>query len=456
MRTYLAALLQALVICLFLTPLVRALALRLGAVSLPGGRNLNKTAVPRLGGVAIAVSVFAPLLTLVVVDSSVALTIRQRAELTWGLVLGGGIVGLIGAIDDARGLRPSVKLLAQLLAATVAYVAGYRIHGVSLPFAEPMSFGPLSLPITLLWIVVVTNAVNLIDGLDGLAAGVVFCAAATNLVVAVASGESVGPVFVGLVMSAIMGALLGFLAYNFNPARIYMGDSGSYFLGFLLAACSIASPQQKASTTTSLLVPMLALGVPLFDTLLSVLRRWLQRKSILSADRGHLHHRLLDLGLTHRRAVLVFYAVSAGLSAASIALALGSDVTAGVVLVGSSAVLFGLFRVVRHLEHLARAPGVLSAETERLAQLLPELIISIQTQGRAALPSAIERMRSAGGFEHLSLVERQTAPEEHTTPLVATFEVGDARLEVHRRLPLSEGESALLRVFAATLERVGS
>src|SRR5690606_4294420 len=119
----------------------------------------------------------------------------------------------------------------------------------------------------------------------------------TNLIVCLFSGEMLGPVFVGLIMSSLMGALAGFLAYNFNPARIYMGDSGSYFLGFVLATCSVAAPQQKASTTVSLLVPMLALGLPLFDPLLTILRRWLGRRSIFTADRGHLHHRLLDSGL---------------------------------------------------------------------------------------------------------------------------------------------------------------
>ena len=159
--------------------------------------------------------------------------------------------------------------------------------------------GVFALPVTVLWIVGVTNAVNLIDGLDGLAAGVTFFAAFTSFVIASISGS----VFVALTMAALMGALVGFLFFNFNPARIFMGDSGSYFLGFVLATTALAGGglQQKASTAVSLLVPVLALGVPIFDTLFSMFRRVLERRPIFSADRGHVHHRLLDIGLTHRR-----------------------------------------------------------------------------------------------------------------------------------------------------------
>src|SRR5262249_52489320 len=158
-----------------------------------------------------------------------------------------------------------------------------------------------SLPITVLWITGIVNAINLIDGLDGLAAGIVFFAGLTNFVVAYMHGA----LMVALFMSAMLGATAGFLFHNFNPARIFMGDSGSYFLGYVIATSSLLGSMQPTSTTVALLVPMLALGVPIFDTLFAIVRRFLERRPLFSPDRGHIHHRLVDMGITHRRAVLI-------------------------------------------------------------------------------------------------------------------------------------------------------
>lgn len=350
MRSYLAAFVEALVLCLVLTPLLRRFALRLGAVSPSGGRHQSARAVPRLGGLAIALSASAPLVTLLFIDSGVAMQIRERATLISGMLGGGFALCAVGALDDLRGLSVRYKLLAQVAVALFAYWAGFRIEGVFVPFWGPLSFGVFSLPFTLLWIVGITNAVNLIDGLDGLAAGVVFFAAVTNLVVALVSGAHGGTVFVALLMASLMGTLVGFLFYNFNPARIYMGDSGSYFLGFVLATSSIMAPLQKTSTTVSLLVPLVALGVPVFDTLFSILRRALERRPVFSPDRGHLHHRLLDMGLTHRRAVLLLYGASILCAISAIAIALGRDWEVGLGLLAACVVLVGLTRAVRHME----------------------------------------------------------------------------------------------------------
>jgi UDP-GlcNAc:undecaprenyl-phosphate GlcNAc-1-phosphate transferase len=180
MRSYLAAFIEALVLCLLLTPVVRAVAQRLGAVSVPGERHIHTRAVPRLGGIAIALSALAPIVTLLFVDSSVASFIRTEPKLVLGLLVGGATLCALGALDDIRGLGVGTKLLVQVATAAFAYALGFRVDGIALPFVGPLHLGYFGLPFTVLWIVGVTNAVNLIDGLDGLAAGVVFFAAVSR------------------------------------------------------------------------------------------------------------------------------------------------------------------------------------------------------------------------------------------------------------------------------------
>ncbi len=223
------------------------------------------------------------------------------------------------------------------------------------------------------WIVGIINAVNLIDGLDGLAAGVVFFAGVTNFVVAYLMGTS----FVAIVMAIMAGTVLGFLFYNFNPARIFMGDSGSYFLGFTLAVCSIAGPLQKASAAVSIAVPIVALGVPIVDTLLAMVRRYLERRPIFSPDRGHIHHRLLDMGITHRRAVLIIYGVTVALCVGAIGIAIGRSWQVGAAILGVSAVLFGLIRFIGYFEYLALAARQKQRIRSRHVEWLRKCIMSL-------------------------------------------------------------------------------
>ena len=312
MKSDVVACLIALFLSVLMTPLVRRLALRIGAVSAPGGRHVHGRTVPRLGGVALAIAWMVPVLVFSLRDPAIAAS-RARLFQLIGLLVGGGVICAVGACDDTRTVRPLHKLVAQVVVATFAFACGFHIQAVQLPLVGALQMGVFALPITVLWIVGVTNAVNLIDGLDGLAAGVSFFAAFTSFVIASISGST----SVALMMAALMGALVGFLFFNFNPARIFMGDSGSYFLGFVLATTSLSGGlQQKASTAISLLVPVLALGVPIFDTLFSMFRRLLERRPLFAADRGHVHHRLLDLGLTHRRAVVFLYGISSVLAGA--------------------------------------------------------------------------------------------------------------------------------------------
>jgi len=378
MRSYIAAFAAALVVSAVLVPLVRWAALKLGAVAAGGGRHIHATPIPRLGGIAIAIGFCAPLVALFFVDSAVARDVRASSSLAVGLVLGGALLCLVGVVDDTRGVSVSRKLIFQVIAALIAYFCGFRIDAVDIPLVGTLQMGIFGLPITLLWIIGITNALNLIDGLDGLAAGVAFFAGFTNLLIAILSGSP----FVALLMASFLGALVGFLFYNFNPARIFMGDSGSYFLGFVLATTSLAGASQKASTAVSLLVPMIALGLPIFDTLFSMVRRIAERRSMFSPDRGHIHHRLLDMGITHRRAVLILYAACIVLAGAAIGVSLGRAWQIGVALLVASLALIALVRFVGYFEYrhgARRAQGrVLDIQTQRLRRALPELICAMQ------------------------------------------------------------------------------
>jgi UDP-GlcNAc:undecaprenyl-phosphate GlcNAc-1-phosphate transferase len=411
MRAFIAAFVLAAVVAALLTPLVRRLALRIGAVSVPGGRHVHGQAIARLGGISIAFAFVTPILALFVVDSVVAESIRENARIAVGLMVGGAMTCLIGLVDDIRGVKAVQKLAVQIAAASLAFACGFRISAINLPLIGDFSMGVFAFPITVLWIVGVTNAVNLIDGLDGLAAGVVFFAAVTNFVVAYISGSPL----VAVLMASMMGALIGFLFYNFNPARIFMGDSGSNFLGFVLASTSLAGASQKASTAVSLLVPIVALGVPIFDTLLSMVRRWLERRPIFSPDRGHVHHRLLDLGVTHRRAVLILYAISIVFTIAAIGISLGRSWQVGVALLAVTAVMFGLVRSLGYFEYLhvrnRQKARLYDRHTERLRRLIPKLLADFGVATREGDAwKALQRAMEQAEFGYCEVAERG-APE---------------------------------------------
>jgi UDP-GlcNAc:undecaprenyl-phosphate GlcNAc-1-phosphate transferase len=347
MRSYVALFFASTAVSALLTPLVRFLALRIGAVSHPGGRNVNARVVPRFGGISICLAFLVAVGALYLSKASVAAVVHAEGPRLIGLVAGGVGLCAVGVVDDARRVRALYKLYAQIAAALIAFACGFRIDFVILPYLGPLSMGIFALPVTVFWIVGITNAINLIDGLDGLAGGVVVCAAITNLVVAHVTGAP----FIEIIMIGLLGSVVGFLLFNFNPARIFMGDSGSYFLGFLLGTMSLRGASQKASTAVSLLVPVLAMGLPIVDTLFAMLRRFLERRPIFSPDRGHIHHRLLDMGLTHRRAVLTLYGICVAFTATAIAVSLGHSWTVGAALLGATALVIGVVRFAGHYEY---------------------------------------------------------------------------------------------------------
>lgn len=375
MKTYLVAMAAAAVVTLLVTPLVIRFAPRFGAVDLPGGRRVNKRAIPRLGGLAILAGFAAPLLGLFFWDNAVSeafLEIPKRAV----ALLGGAVaMSLLGTLDDVRGVRAWQKLVVQMALAGLAYAAGFRIDNVSLPLIGELHMGVFALPVTILWVVGIVNAINLIDGLDGLAAGASFFACVVTFVVGILSGN----MLVSLLAVSLGGALLGFLFFNFNPARIFMGDSGSMMLGWVLALMSLLGA--KGSTAVALAVPVLALGLPIMDTLLAIVRRFLERRPIFSPDQGHLHHRLVALGLTHRRAVLVLYGASLIFTVAAIAIYLGKDWEVGLALTVAIIVAFGLvravgvfqFRAIRRAQRESRY----GENAERLRRAVPACLAAL-------------------------------------------------------------------------------
>ena len=292
------ALLAAAAVCMAATPAVRKLAIRIGAMDMPGeSRRVNTTPIPRMGGIAIFLGFLAGVLPF----SSLALPVQ-------GILLGSLIIVALGVVDDIVSLRPWIKLLVQCAAAGVAIAHGVQIHILTNPriFGEVIPLGALSIPATLLWIVGITNALNLIDGLDGLAAGVSGIGCASMLAVSLFLP---GATDVSVLLGALGGACLGFLPFNRNPARVFMGDTGALLLGFVLSTASVLG-LFKMYTVVTFAVPLLALALPLSDTLFAIVRRLYRGENPMKADRGHIHHRLLALGLNQKQAVAVLYAVS--------------------------------------------------------------------------------------------------------------------------------------------------
>ena len=305
MKTYAFVLVAAAVLSLLLTPAVIRWATRRGYLDKPGLRKVHKRAVPRVGGIAIILPTLALLFFVLRINNMVGDAYRAMGAQIAAVILGSTTIFAMGLWDDIRGLRAWTKFAVQIAAAAFVYAMGVHIQVIYLGAFGTLNFGWMSAPVTVLWIVGVTNAVNLIDGLDGLAAGIGAITCAMLAVLAITAHQSVLAVL-GL---ALFGSLVGFLFFNFNPARIFLGDCGSQFLGFIIA-CFGALASHKSSTLVALALPVLTLGVPLFDTACSFARRLVGGRSPFSPDRGHIHHMLLRKGLNQRNAVLALYGVT--------------------------------------------------------------------------------------------------------------------------------------------------
>jgi UDP-GlcNAc:undecaprenyl-phosphate GlcNAc-1-phosphate transferase len=345
MRTAGVAFLLALVTGALFTPLARRLAHRIGAMDHAlSSRKVHKAPIPRLGGIAIVGAFYAPLVGLLFTDSSVGRLFFADERKAIGLLVGGAVIAVLGIYDDLKGAGAAEKFVVQFAVAGFVYWAGFRIDELASPFGASVELGWLGLPFTMLWITGIVNAINLTDGLDGLAGGVAFVSVLTTFVAAAMHGE----LLMALTTAALAGAILGFLWYNFNPASIFMGDTGSMFLGFVLATSAIES-HHKSEAAVAIIVPVVALGLPIIDTLLAIVRRALRGSPLFRGDREHIHHRLLALGLSHRRAVLVLYGASVALGLVALAIASASGLETALVLF-ALALSAGL--LLRHLGYM--------------------------------------------------------------------------------------------------------
>ena len=299
------------------TPAAKWFAQRVGAIDVPkDSRRIHKSPIPRLGGLAILVGFLISVLLFV----DITLQIR-------GILMGAIIIAIIGVIDDIIQLPAPVKLIAQIIAALIAVWHGVIIDTFSNPFvfsaSEYWHLRSFSIPVTVICIVAITNSVNLIDGLDGLAAGVSIISSIVMLIISLMVSDP----NVALIMAALAGACLGFLPYNFNPAKIFMGDTGALLLGYILSTVSILG-LFKFYAVVSFAAPFLVLALPLFDTSFAFLRRLLKGKNPMSPDRGHFHHRLLDMGLSQKQAVVVLYIISGLLGLAAVVVATSDKIRA--------------------------------------------------------------------------------------------------------------------------------
>lgn len=288
------------IISLCLTPLVKKIAVKIGATDLPNERKVHISSMPRLGGIAIYTAFLIGYLI-----------IRPESDYALPILGGSFIIVLTGILDDVFCLSAKVKFLAQIMAAIVIVSGGIDVQFINLPFEQRLYLGWLSIPITIIWIIGITNAINLIDGLDGLAAGV------SCIVLLTIAGLSVveGNYLVFGISIIILGSTLGFLPFNFYPAKIFMGDGGAYLLGYIISILSLLG--FKNVTMFSIVVPIIILAVPISDTLFAMIRRMVKKKPLSAPDKSHLHHRLLRFGFSHRESVLLIYGMSAffGLSA---------------------------------------------------------------------------------------------------------------------------------------------
>jgi UDP-GlcNAc:undecaprenyl-phosphate/decaprenyl-phosphate GlcNAc-1-phosphate transferase len=474
MRTAGVAFVTATATAAALTPIVRHLARRWGLLDHAlSSRKVHGKPIPRLGGVAIVCAFFAPLAALYFVDSEVGRRFWSDPLRAGGLFAGGAVIALLGVLDDLRGSGARIKFVVQFAVAALMYWVGFRIDFIANPFGGVIELGMFALPFTMLWIAGVINAMNLIDGLDGLAGGVAFIAVATTFAVAAFRVEPVMLLFTG----TLAGAVLGFLFYNFNPATIFMGDTGSMFLGFVLATTAIQT-NQKSSTAVALVVPIIALGIPIADTLLAMARRAVRGAPLFSADRGHIHHRLLAMGLSQRQAVIVLYAACALLGGLALAMNFAKSSGAAWYLVALCAVAvaalwrLGYFRwsSARGLIEERKRNAEMRGAVKRLGTLLrtaqtEDEVLSALPLGAAAvgasraslhdLDRAEAAMQGFGeyllvGADRISARFNMTGERPGAKHLVLTWE--DGRSEVDRGTEIAV--EAFCEHLAAALNRV--
>jgi len=296
------SLLLTFIMSIMITPFIIKLAKRIGATDAPDERKVHVKVMPRLGGLGIYIAFLVGVLIFIDDYESIA-----------PILIGSFIIVLTGFIDDLYTITPKVKLSGQLLAAIVTVIGGVKINYVTIPIFDRIEFGFWAIPVTVIWIIAITNAINLIDGLDGLAAGISSIALITISILSITMDNPL----TALLGTLLLGSTLGFLVYNFHPAKIFMGDTGSLLLGYLISTFSIMG-LFKNVTILSLIIPVIILAVPIIDTFFAIIRRWVNKKPLSAPDKMHLHHRLIHLGYSHKQTVLLIYLLSILFSIAAI------------------------------------------------------------------------------------------------------------------------------------------
>ncbi|UCC94458.1 MAG: undecaprenyl/decaprenyl-phosphate alpha-N-acetylglucosaminyl 1-phosphate transferase [Candidatus Omnitrophota bacterium] len=345
---------------LLLTPLIRKRALKKNIVSKPGRRRIHVKPVPFLGGLAMYFSFIVGILIVFYAHTQFRMEFAQRLQ---GLVIAGTLIVILGLWDDIKNIRPFTKLIGQLIVALVLFAYGFRIEVLTNPFSGTEMPIPLFLSalFTVGWVVGLINAMNLIDGIDGLAAGITVIVCGALLFIALYLGN-----YINVFLLAILaGSCLGFLRYNLPPAKIFMGDSGSMFLGLVLAAVGLIRFQYKSAVAVVLLTPIVALVVPIYDTFMAIVRRALKRESIFKADRKHLHHRLLDMGLTQKHIIASVYVVTLYLGIFAFLFVLIPKEYALILLVLLALGLFMGIKIVGFLERRVRHLQRLEAQKQK-------------------------------------------------------------------------------------------
>ncbi|MDM8008517.1 MAG: MraY family glycosyltransferase [Phycisphaerae bacterium] len=411
MKTYIVVFAIAMIVAMLTTPLVIWLARRTRVMDEPGPRKIHQSRTPRLGGLVILIAVAAATIPVLLLHNRIGAAFHEMLLQILAMQAAGLLIFIVGLIDDVVGLRARHKLLAQVAAALVLYLSGTRIDSISLTEDVVIELGWLSLPATILWVTAITNAVNLIDGLDGLAAGISAVACGVVAVIAMRASLPIASVF----MLAFLGSLIGFLVFNFNPAKIFLGDCGSLFLGFVLAGCSMLSAA-KYATVAGLGLPLVALGVPLFDTFFSMLRRILERRSLFAPDRRHIHHRLLERGLAHRQAVLVLYGVTLTATGAGMLMMITRDKIT--LLIFAVAICFlicvfhfiGAVRLRDSLAAVRRNMNIAAEMREEKRHFETLQLLFREAASFEAWWSAVSRAAEELGFSEISLVRNGSYP----------------------------------------------
>ena len=348
------ALVAALVMSFAATPVIKAFAQKVGAMDIPDDdRRVHDHPIPRLGGLAIFIAFILSVVLFADISKQVS-----------GILLGAILVVAIGAIDDVISLKAWVKFIFQIIAAVIAVMHDVVIQVIMNPnvfsSVDTLNLGPFAIPVTIIWIVAITNSVNLIDGLDGLAVGVSTISSVMMLVIALLVADA----NIAVVLASLAGACIGFMPYNLNPAKIFMGDTGALLLGYVLSTVSIIG-LFKFYAVVSFAVPFLVLAVPLFDTAFAFFRRLLKGKNPMKPDRGHFHHRLIDMGLTQKQAVAILYSISMLLGLAAVVMTTSGELRALILIIcGFFAAIFAGMLIKGKLNGNGNGSGKTSGESE--------------------------------------------------------------------------------------------